>query len=85
MKNVLFTYTITLKDGTAIKNTVWTTWREANHTAYKFLVEGILDGVNDVTAIWYGEKHNPILKREFILGKDFFTYEPTVVIKDTDF
>ena len=86
MKNTLLTYTTILADGREVKQTVWTTWHNANKTAEALLLDPYMTEVTkNMTATWYNEDGRPLLYRQYIVGNDFFTGELTLLVKDTDY
>lgn len=87
MKNTLLTYTTILADGREVKQTVWTTWNNANKTAEALLLDPYMtETIKNMTATWYDEENNmPLLHRQYIVGNDFFTGELTLLVKDTDY
>jgi hypothetical protein len=86
MKNTLLTYTTILADGREVKQTVWTTWHNANKTAEALLLDTYMtEVIKNMTATWYDEDGRPLLYRQYIVGNDFFTGELTLLVKDTDY
>lgn len=84
MMNVLFTYTTSNGNGTAIKSTFWTTWEKACSMAKDMLLYTV--GVSNISATWYDvETCMPCIKRKFYLGEDFITGKHVVLVRDIDY